>query len=239
MSNVFILKESIMDKDRRNAVALGGLVIAGMVSGILSSVPALEFPDYMTALPLIETQVLAAVFFQAAMAISYAYIAVLIYPFIQRYDKGLANAYFGFRIIGAGFLFVGIGSLLLLLWLSQAFVASGQADVSHMLILGELLRRGRDILNHIGLILPWSIGGLILYYSFFKMRIVPQWLAIWGLAGSALTLLSTMLYMLTFIEMATPLYFALNMPTASGELVLAFHLIIKGFDYRISFDNLA
>lgn len=221
------------------SVVSGCLILIGMVCGILSSVPSLEFPDYMSVLPAIEIQVLIAVFFQAAMAIVYVYIAVMFFPIIQRYNNGLANAYFGFRILGAGFLFVGIGSLLLLLWLSQAYVSSGQNDASHLLVTGELLRRGRDILNHIGMVLPWSIGGIILYYSLFRIRLIPRWIAIWGLAGSALTLLATLFYMMTFIEMAAPVYFIMNAPTAFIEVVLAMYLIIKGFNYRTSSVTLA
>lgn len=95
--------------------------------------------------------------------------------------------------------------------------------------MGELLRRGRDILNHIGMILPWSIGGLILYYSFHKTNIVPRWLSLWGLVGSTLTLASTLLLMLNTIEMATPGYFLMNAPTVLFEVSLAVYLMTRGF----------
>ena len=48
---------------------LGVLLICGILFGILNSVPALENPDYLTKLSTIKTQVLIAVFFQAAMAV--------------------------------------------------------------------------------------------------------------------------------------------------------------------------
>ncbi|MBC8554213.1 MAG: DUF4386 domain-containing protein [Candidatus Brocadiales bacterium] len=196
----------------------------------MNSIPALEYPDYLTKLSVIKTHVLIAVFFQAAMAIVYVWIAVLLYPILNKYNKDLATGYFAFRIIGAGFLFAGIGSLLLLLWLSQSFASADQINSSYFQTTGELLRQGRDILNHIGMILPWSIGGLILYYCFFRMKLIPQWLSIWGGIGSAFTLLSTLLLMLTIIEMATPIYFIMNTPTALLELVLATFLIFKGFN---------
>lgn len=95
--------------------------------------------------------------------------------------------------------------------------------------MSELLRRGRDILNHIEMILPWSVGGLILYYCLYKTVLIPRWLSIWGLAGSALTLLSTLLLMLNAIEMATPVYFILNASTGLLEVSLAIFLMTKGF----------
>lgn len=219
-----------MDSKRKKAIILGILLICGILFGILNSIPALESPDYLINLSTIKTNVLNAVFFQAAMAIVYVWIAVLLYPILKIYNEDLATGYFSFRIIGAGFLFVGIGSLLLLLWLSQSFVSAGQINSSHFEIIGELLRKGRDILNHIGMILPWSIGGLILYYCFFQMKLIPKWLSIWGGIGSVFTLISTLLLMLTIIEMATPIYFIMNTPTALFELILAVILIVKGFN---------
>jgi len=54
--------------DRRTATSFGMLLVSGIAFGALSSVPALEYPDYLAILPGIRTQVLTAVFFQAAMA---------------------------------------------------------------------------------------------------------------------------------------------------------------------------
>ncbi|MFD1957005.1 DUF4386 domain-containing protein [Paenibacillus thailandensis] len=209
---------------------LGLLFISSFIFGILSSVPELEHPDYLEKLSEIEVQVLVATFFQAAMAAAYASIAVALYPILKTYSKSLAAGYFGFRLIGAGFLFVGIGSLLLLLWLSHRFAAAGPADSLCLELIAELLRRGRDILNHIGMILPWSIGGLILYYCLYQIRLIPSWLSIWGMIGSVFTLVATLLLMLNIIELVSPVYFILNAPIAICELILAALLIFRGFN---------
>lgn len=73
------------------------------------------------------------------------------------------------------------------------------------------------------------MGGLILYASFYRTNVVPRWLAIWGLAGSTLTLLATVLLMVDAIAMATPVYFVMNMPTGLLEVTLASFLMVKGF----------
>jgi hypothetical protein len=216
--------------DKRTGILFGLLLIAGIVFGILNSVPALEYPDYLTKLATIKMQVLIAVFFQSAMATVYVCIAALLYPMIKRYHEGLAIAYFGFRIIGAAFLFVGIASLLLLLTLSQSFVSTGQPNSIHFQTAGELLRTGRDLMNHVGMILPWCLGGLILYYCIFKMQLVPKWLSIWGFVGSSLTIIATLMLMLGFIKIVTPTYFLMNAPTAFFELSLAVYLFVKGFN---------
>ena len=219
-----------MHSSRRTAITLGLLLLSSFVFGLLNSVPALELPGYLEKLPTIRTQVLVAVFFQSAMATAYVCIATLFYPLIKKYSEGLAMGYFGFRIIGAAFLFVGIGSLLLLLALSQMSLNAGQLDSSFFKTVGELLRTGRDVMNHIGMILPWCSGGLILYYCMFKLELVPRWLSVWGIAGSALTILATLMLMLGFINIVTPTYFLMNAPTALQELSLAIFLMVKGFN---------
>ena len=79
------------------------------------------------------------------------------------------------------------------------------------------------------MILPWSIGGLILYYCMFKMGLTPTWLSIWGLAGTSLTIIATIMLMCDSIRIATPIYFIMNTPTALFEVYLAIFLIAKGF----------
>ena len=219
--------------DKRTARFLGVLLVSAIVCGILNTVPALEYPDYLEKLSTIRTQVLTAVFFQAAMATIYVYIAVSFYRVLRKRDDGLAAAYLAFRIIGAVFLYVGIGSLLLLLMLSRRFAAEAPPDPSYYRTLGELLRQGRDLMNHVGMILPWMTGGLILCYSLFKERLVPRWLSAWGFAGAALSVLATVMLMLGFIEMVTPIYFAMNTPTALFELSLAAYLVFRGFDAAV------
>jgi hypothetical protein len=219
-----------MIANRKIAITFGVFLITGILFGILNTVPALEYPDYLTQLASIKRQVLMAVFFQFTMATVYVCVAVLLYPIIKKYNERLALAYFGFRIIGAAFLFVGIVSLLLLLFVSQSFVVVGQPNPSHFQTIGELLRVGRDWMHHIGMILPWSIGGLVLYYCFFKMNLIPKWLSVWGILGSILTLIATFLFMFDVIKIITPIYFLMNTPTLLFELVLAVFLMIKGFN---------
>jgi hypothetical protein len=54
-------------------------------------------------------------------------------------------------------------------------------------------------------------------------------MSIWGLLATGLTLAATILYMLDWIELVSIPYFALNIPTALLELVLAVYLITHGF----------
>ena len=217
-----------MEIKRNTSLTFGILIILGMIFGILSSVPALELPDFLSKLATIKKQVLLAAFFQFAMACVYALITVFLYPVIKKYNKKLALSYFGFRIISTMFLFVGIVSLLILLFISQEFVSAGEPENSYFHTLGEMARLGRDWFNHVTMILSWSIGGLILYFSLYKMKNIPKWLSISGIFTSVITLVTTLFLLFDSLKIASPLYFTILAPSAVFELILAIYMIRMG-----------
>lgn len=223
-----------MEPDRRTAIILGGLLIAAIVCGIFSSVLEIEEPDYLERLVATESRILLAVSAQAMMAVFYVAIAAVTYPIVEAHNRVLGVAYLMLRTIGASFLFVGIVTLLLFLPLGRSFAETGGDGVATLEILGHFLRLARDWLNHIGMVLPWSLGAVLLYLVFLRTSIVPLWLAAWGLAGSALTLVATILYMMDLIAVVTTAYIMLNVPTAVFEIVLAVYLIAKGFRRPVS-----
>lgn len=165
------------------------------------------------------------------MAIVYTWIAALLYQILKDINKNAALGYFSFRIVGAGFLYLGIVTLLSLLFLSKSYIAAGQPDAAYFQTLSELIRLQRDWLNHGGLILPWSIGGLILYHSLYKTEILPKWLSVWGITASYLTLIITFLFILDFVDVTSILYFAFNTPSAIFEITFAIYLLIRGFKF--------
>lgn len=209
---------------------LGLLLIAALLCGLFSSVPAIEKSDYLTTLATIEPQVKVAILFQALMAILYVAIMVITYPIVKMYSPLQAVAYVAFRLTGAAFLFVGIVTLLLLQMLGQQVAQVGSNPPAYYDSLGMLLRQTRDGLNHIGMILPWVIGGLFLYRAFLKTGLIPRLLSIWGFVGIALTLVATLFYMLGVVQVVSaPLYLILNMPLAFQEITLAVFLLVRGF----------
>ncbi len=211
-------------------IQVGLLLISSMIFGVLSSVPALERSDYLERLPDLEKHVLTATFFQAAMAVAYVGITVLFYSLLKTYSERFVTGFVAFKLIGAGFLFIGIGFLPLLLEVSQNAVSATPVKAVIFEWNAEWLRQGRDFVNHIGMILPWSIGSLILYYCFYTTGRIPRWLAIWGMIGSICTIVATLILLLDRISITSPAYMLLNAPTAFGELILAVFLIVKGMN---------
>lgn len=219
-----------MNSTRKTAIIAGALIILGMVAGLLSIVSVVENPDYLVKVSANTNRVIMGAFFQFVMIPAYIGFALSLYPILRKHNEGLALGFIGFRIIAGMFHFIGVIILPLFLILSQEFIKAGAPDSSYFQILGGLLRAGRDLVNHVAMILALSLGGLMLYYIFYQTKLVPRWLSGWGFVGTALTILASLLFLFRLIDVITPIYLILNLPMALQEMVLAVWLIVKGLN---------
>jgi len=219
-----------MNTNKKATTIAGLLYIIGTVAGVLSVVSIVDDPDYLIKASAHANQVIIGAFFQFIMTAAYVGIAIVLYPILRRYNESLALGFVSFRIIAGVFIIIGVINLLLLLTLSQEFVKAGSPDSSHFQTLGGLLRTGRDLVNHVAMILALSIGGLMFYYVLYQSKLVPRWLSGWGLVGTTLIILASFLIMFRLIEIISPTYLVLNLPMALQEMVLAVLLIVKGFN---------
>nr|WP_245600165.1 DUF4386 domain-containing protein [Paenibacillus harenae] len=214
---------------RRSAVITGVLLIAGMVAGIFSVVPVIDGADYIVKAFTYENQVLLGAFFQLLMVVAYVGIPILMYPILSKHNKGLALGSVAFGIIAGVFIIIGVIILLLLLALSHEFAKVGTLDVSYFQTLGGLLQAGRDLVNHVATTLAFVLAMLLFNCIFYQTKLVPRWLSVWGLIGSTVSILASLLFMIRFIGLDAA-YMMLNIPIAFQQLVLAKWLIVKGFN---------
>ncbi|UKS28948.1 DUF4386 domain-containing protein [Paenibacillus sp. HWE-109] len=213
---------------RRTAVITGVLLIAGIVAGIFSVVPVIDGADYLGEAFANENQVLLGAFFQLLMVVSYVGIPILMYPILSKLNKGLALGSVAFGIIAGAFIIIGVIILLLLLTLSHEFTKVGTLEISYFQTLGRLLQAGRDLVNHVATTLAFVLAMFLFNCLFYQTKLVPRWLSVWGVIGSALSILASLLFMIRFIDLDAA-YMMLNMPIAFQQMVLAVWLIVKGF----------
>ena len=219
-----------MDINRKLSIFAGVLYISGIVAGIFSVIPIIEQPDFLSKISTYQGQVRSGAFFQFLMILTYAGFALGLYPLIRRFNQSLALGFVGFRMIAVTFHLIGIIMLPLFLILSQEFIQAGAPDPSCYQTLGGLLREGRDLVNHVGMILALSLGDLMLYSVLYQTKLVPRWLSGWGFIGTALAIFASLLFMFRLTDVITPVYLGLNLPSALQVIVLALWLIIKGFN---------
>ena len=221
-----------MNADRITVILAGGLYFLGIMAGVLSVVPVIDLPDYLVQISAHAGQVTAGAFFQFVMMAAYVGMAVELYPILKSHNESLALGYVGFRIVAAAFIVIGVILLLLLLTLSQEFVEAGAPGSSHFQTIGEILRTGRDLVNHVGMTLVLSMGGILFYSLLYQTELVPRWLSGWGLVGTAVTIVASCLFMFRVVGLTTSVYMAF--PLALQELVFAVWLIAKGFHSAVS-----
>lgn len=216
-----------MNANRKAAILAGALYFLGIIAGVLSVVPIIDVPDYLVQISANASQVTSGAFFQFLMTAAYAGMAITLYPILKKHNESLALGYVGSRLVAVAFNVIGVIVLLLLWTLSQEFVKAGAPVSSHFQTIGELLRMGRDLINHVGVILVLSMGGLMFYYLLYQIKLVPRWLAGWGLVGTAVAIVASCLFMFRSIDLMTSVY--MDFPLALQEMVFAVWLIVKGF----------
>lgn len=212
---------------RKTAIIVGVLFIIGTVSGVLSVLVTgsiLEVPNYLEQIAANQNQVVAGAILVLTMGLSLAMVPVVIYPLLKKHNRVLALGSVVFRGALEGIMYIGmVVSWLLLIVLSQEYIAAGDADIAHYLTLGTLLSKADGLMN-IVLQIVFSTGGLMFYTQLFQTRLVPRWLSGWGLIAS-LPYLAWGFLAIFGLEFGI-----LMVPLALLEMVLAVWLIVKGFD---------
>lgn len=153
--------------------------------------------------------------------------AVVLFPILKRRNENLALGYVTARVMESVFIGVGILSLLAVVTLRQDVGATG-AD--------SLVTAGRSLVavhDWTFLLGPgWVVGvgnGLILGYLTYRSGLVPRGMAMLGLIGGPLIILSGTLVLFNVIEPGSGAQIIATVPEFFWELSLGIYLIVKGF----------
>lgn len=214
--------------NKKIARTVGILFIIGTVAGILSMVgtSVIADPDYLVKIAESKNMVVLGALLILTMGISLSSMTVVLFPVIKKYNETLALGALIFR--GALELVCYVASAvscLLLIALSQNFVNAGTAEVSNSQLMGALMMDGRLIMGEITAIL-FSIGALFVYYIFYKTKLIPTWLSLWGLVGAIIYLANGILCIFMFSTEYEYFKYILGVQ----EMVMAGWLIVKGFN---------
>ncbi len=218
-----------MSTTRRAAIFAGILFFAGIGAGLLSVVGVADGPQYLRELAGHPSQAFVGALFQCLMTFCYVGMAIVLSPVLAAYNRTAAATFLGFRIAAGVLNLLGAVSLMLLLDLSRQFVAAGAPGYGYFQDLGELLRAGRDLINHVVMILALSFGDALYYLVLYRQRLVGRWLSCWGFLGLALSVLASFLVLGRVIAVVTSVYLGLNVVLVLQQVVLAAWLIARGF----------
>jgi Domain of unknown function (DUF4386) len=231
-------KEKKMNTYRMNAVMTGVLYILGTVFGVLSAVIGGEVLSSLNiGKPLVSVDMLGLVvanssritggaFLILMMGISLVAMTVFLYPIFRKDSEELAMGMVLFRgALEGTFYFLSALGFLNLVALGNEYIAAG-ADSATLQSMGNVLYQFQVRLAPVGPIF-FLIGAMCLYISFYRTRLIPRWLSVWGLIAVVFYMASTLL---KFFHMDTGYGFYLEMVMAPQEMVMGVWLIVKGFN---------
>ena len=211
---------------RINSIMAGTLYILGTVAGILSVVAIGGFPDenFLTRIASDPSRLTLGALLILIMGFSLATMPIFLYPLFRKDSEELALGMLIFRgpLEGTWYI-LSATSWVLLGALSYQIAAS--ANPAALQEIGAVVLQVTNKLGDIGSFI-FITGALFLYVSFYRTRLIPRWISIWGLLGAALYILYALLH---FFDMDPGLGF-LELPLAVQEMVMGLWLVIKGFN---------
>lgn len=223
---------------RMNAVMAGVLYFLGTVFGVLgtviggkvltsiTTVKPLDGVDILGLVAANSSRLTGGAFFWFLMGISLAAMTIFLYPIFRKDNEELAMGMVLFRgALEGTWYFISTLSILAQVALGNEYIATG-ANSAALQSMGNVLYQFQDRLGPVGTIL-FLIGATCLYLSFYRTRLIPRWLTVWGLIGVVLYMAYAVLHL---FHIDTGYEFYMEMVLAPQEMVMAAWLIVKGFN---------
>ena len=230
-----VQRQDPVDSSKVNAVVAGVLLIVATVASLVSGpflAPVTDF-DSLSNAAAHQNQVATGVLLCLIAALAAPGIAVALFPVLRKFGEGLALGAVAFRIIEGVFYALGVLGLLSLASLSRAFVDAGAPTDQHYTTLGQTMLAQYHWLVDVGLLLAFSLGGLLYYLVFYRSKLIPRWLSVWGIGGVVLLMIAAVLLVFGVISPMSPAQIVLAVPIGLQEMGLAVWLIVKGLDRTV------
>jgi hypothetical protein len=190
--------------------------------------PVLNDPRYVLGGGGGDTSVAFGALLELLLIIANIGTAVVPYPIFRRQNEILALGYVTARIVECTFIAVGILGLLTVVALRQG--AAAGADAASLLTAAKELVVLHEWTRQLGPGFVVGIGnGLILGYLMYTSRLVPRGLAVLGLIGGPLIILTGVAVLLGVLEEGGVWQVAV-IPEFFWELSLGIWPIVRGFN---------
>jgi hypothetical protein len=221
-------REGKVNTYRTTARIVGAMYLAGFVVGITGIVliqSILGAPDHLATLPASSMLLaFAAVLWLMAAAWDAAH-GVLMFPVLKQHNsERIAVGYLGFRIMDGLIIAIMVLFVLVQIPIGSEYVNAGASDASFLQALSTVFMQAQLDAYNIAM-LTLGISGLILCYSFYKSKLVPRFLAVWGLVGYAVILGGSVVEVFGF-----NLQTIHAIPGGLWEVFIGVWLIVKGFN---------
>jgi len=222
-----------MNTTKKIARIVGGLFIVATVTAILGYevilAPILAAPNLLANVSAQSTQVTLGVLLVSINAIAIASIGIMLFPIFKQHSETLALGYVVARVIEPVILLVGAISLLSLVAISREASQVGAADMATLQTVATSFVAVHELTYLFGGAIALSLTALILNTILYQSRLVPRWIAVWGLLAALLMIASGSAEIFG-VHIPTTISALFMLPIALQEMVFAGWLVIKGFN---------
>jgi hypothetical protein len=218
---------------RRTAFVAGLLFLVTFVAGIppalLLYTPVLDDARYIVGAGA-DNRIALGALLEMILVIANIGTAVVLFPILKRQNEAVALGYVTARLVECTFIVVGIVSLLAIVTLRQDLAGTAGADAASLDTVGRSLVAVHDRTFLLG---PgWVVGvgnGLLLGYLMYRSGLVPRGMAMLGLIGGPLIIISGTAVLFGVIEAGSSAQVIATIPEFFWELSLGIYLMVKGF----------
>ncbi len=217
--------------DRTTARLVGVLFIVGTAAGILAGVvqqPLLDADGYLVEVASNEGRMATGVLLELVMGLAIMGIVIALYPVLRRYSERMALGFAVARTIEGVTYGLSIIAALTVTSVGRAFADAGAPAGSDFETVAGTLLDAREWSNYVFQIIVFAVSAIFLNAVLYRARLVPRWLALWGLVAS-IPYLSVGVLVMYGLEPFSTAQVLLVAPLAVQEMVFAFWLIIRGF----------
>jgi hypothetical protein len=222
-----------MDSLRRTALVVGVLFVITYITSIPAKftlyAPFLENADYIVGSGQ-DTRVLWGAFAEMILVVANIGTAVALYPVLKRRFPALSLGFVTARVMESVLIAVGILSVVTLVTMRQDFSGAAGGNDSALATTGHALVALQEWTFNLGPGFVVGVGnGLLLGYMMYRTGLVPRAMAMLGLVGGTLIVLTGTAVVFGVIEAGSSVQVLASMPEFFWELSFGVYLIVKGF----------
>ena len=222
-----------MDSMRKSALVVGVLFLITYVTSIAAKFafypPFLDHANYILGSGQ-DTRVLWGAFAELLLIIANIGTAVALYPVVKDRFPSLSLGFVTARVMESVFIAVGVLAVVTLVSMRSDYAGAAGAEGTALATVGHTLVTLQEWTFNLGP--AWVVGignGLILGYMMWRTGLVPRGMALLGLVGGPLLLLSGTAVIFGVIEAGSTAVLVASIPEFFWELSFGVYLIVKGF----------
>jgi len=225
------VREHRVREHKGAATTAGILYIIGTVAGFLTMIvgaPIRDASDPLAAAAEHPGAVVTTALLVLVMGLSLAFVPVVLFRVLRRVNEVAAVGYLIVRGAVETVCYVLIAIAWLLLVPLGEVMSAGPGTASPAGVrLGSLVLDSSA--TNAVLTLVFCVGAVVFYSVLYRSRIVPRWIASWGLVAIVFYVAADLLAMYSVIGADSTEQVAMFMPLAVQEMVLAVWMIARGF----------